>query len=506
MKRRHSYIFVATLAFLATLSISCSDAGEDDPRESPEDVTISVGSKLFTESVILGEVAVALAEQTGYGSQRKFELGGTRFVWNALLSGDIDVYPEYTGTLTQEIFAGTLTDDQIVDTLETLGVSQTSPLGFNNTYAIGMSRTAASELGIRTISDLAAHPELRLAFSNEFLDRVDGWPGLRSVYNLPHSATGLDHSLAYRGVESGDIDVIDLYATDAEIDYYDLAVLADDKEYFPRYDALFLYRADLAVRAPLFVDQLTELAGQIAEPTMIAMNKAVKLDGDSEINQAAKLLSKNAESVIETQGLFRRVLQRTSEHLWLVLVSLIVAILIAIPLGVAAAKIRILQSPVLGVVAILYTIPSLALLVFMIPLLGIGTVPAIAALFIYSLLPIVRNTFEGLAGIPTELRETADSLGLGSATRLFRIELPLASRSILAGIKTAAVLNIGTATLGALIGAGGYGQPILTGIRLDDTSLILEGAVPAALLAVLAQGLLELAGNRIIPRGLRDDL
>lgn len=139
----------------------------------------------------------------------------------------------------------------------------------------------------------------------------------------------------------------------------------------------------------------------------------------------------------------------------------------------------------------------------MIPLLGIGAPPAIVALFLYSLLPIVRNTHQGFTSIAPTLIESADALGLPRGARLWRVELPLASQSILAGIKTSAVINVGTATLGALIGAGGYGQPILTGIRLDDVSLIMDGAVPSAVLAVAVQGLFELSERLFVPRGLR---
>jgi osmoprotectant transport system permease protein len=141
--------------------------------------------------------------------------------------------------------------------------------------------------------------------------------------------------------------------------------------------------------------------------------------------------------------------------------------------------------------------------VFMIPLLGIGGRPAIVALFLYSLLPIVRNTYAGLNDIPSSLRESAEALGLTPFARLRLIELPMAARSILAGIKTAAVINVGTATLGALIGAGGYGQPILTGIRRDDVGMILEGAIPAAILALAVQGAFELAERFLVARGLR---
>ena len=156
----------------------------------------------------------------------------------------------------------------------------------------------------------------------------------------------------------------------------------------------------------------------------------------------------------------------------------------------------------MGTVGVIQTIPSLALLVFMIPLLGIGSWPAIVALFLYSLLPIVRNTYSGLENIPIQIKESAEVLGMNSFAKLKLIELPLASRSILAGIKTSAVINVGTATLGALIGAGGYGQPILTGIRLDNINLILEGAIPAAVLALLVQWFFDLLEKLIVPRGL----
>ena len=154
-------------------------------------------------------------------------------------------------------------------------------------------------------------------------------------------------------------------------------------------------------------------------------------------------------------------------------------------------------------VGIIQTLPSLALLVFMIPLLGLGSPPAVAALFLYSLLPIVRNTYTGLHDIPNSVRESADALGLTAAARLRLVELPMSARAILAGIKTSAVINVGTATIGAIIGAGGYGQPILTGLELRNTSLILQGAVPAALLALLVQGLFELAERWLVPKGLR---
>jgi len=198
----------------------------------------------------------------------------------------------------------------------------------------------------------------------------------------------------------------------------------------------------------------------------------------------------------------RALLHHVGEHLVLVGIPLFAAILVAIPLGILAAKQPRLGQVVLAVVGVVQTLPTLALLVFMIPLFGIGAVPAIVALFVYGLLPIVRNVHAGLSGIPDSLRESAEALGLTSWARLRLIELPLASPLILAGIKSAAVINVGTATLGALIGAGGLGQPIFTGIRLDDMGLILQGAIPASLLALTVQGLFELVERFLVPRGL----
>ncbi len=476
--------------------------------EAQSAIQIKVGSKVFTESVILGEMVAQIARAKGASVEYLRQLGGTRVLWDALLSGEIDIYPEYMGTITHEI----LTDKDIRDE-ETLkkvlaekGILMSYPLGFNDTYAIGMKEDLANKLGITKISDLRSHPELKFGFSNEFIDRADGWPGLRKTYNLPQkNVRGLDHDLAYRGLEGGSIHVIDLYSTDAEIRYYKLRVLKDDLNYFPKYNAVLLYRADLKKRASDVLVAILELEGAISESNMIEMNAQVKLNRIPEDVVASGFLRKhlliNTESGRET--FIYRLTRRTLEHLFLVAVSLIAAILLSIPLGILAHRNEKIGQAILGIVGIIQTIPSLALLVFMIPFLGIGSIPAIFALFLYSLLPIVRNTYSGLRDIPPQIRESAEALGLPSGARLRLVELPIASRSILSGIKTSAVINVGTATLGALIGAGGYGQPILTGIRLDNVGLILEGAIPAAILALLVQGLFDLLERVLVPKGLR---
>ncbi|MBB6188641.1 glycine betaine ABC transporter substrate-binding protein [Rhodanobacter sp. MP7CTX1] len=466
---------------------------------------VRIGSKQFTESVILGELARETAREAGIQAVHQRELGGTSILWTALLHGDIDVYAEYTGTLTHELLKNVSPDADIPTLrarLQPLGIGITDSLGFNNTYAIGMREDRAASLGVHSISDLLAHTDLRFGFSNEFMDREDGWPGLRDRYGLTQTQVrGLDHTLAYRAVASGAVDAIDLYSTDAEIPYYHLRTLDDDRHYFPRYEAVYLYRLPLEQSAPAFVGALRKLAGRIDQSAMQQMNAKVKLQGENENMVVANFLGIRAQR--DDSGFWSRLLQRSIEHIKLVALSLGLAVLLAIPLGILAAHLKRLGQLVIGLTGILQTVPSLAMFVFMIPLFGIGTWPAVAALFLYSLLPIVRNTHAGLVGIAPELLESAAAQGLPRSVRLYRVELPLATRSILAGIKTAAVINVGTATLAALIGAGGYGQPILTGIRLDDIGLILEGAVPAAVLALLVQGLFEGIERWLTPRGLR---
>jgi osmoprotectant transport system permease protein len=500
------------LAFLATtLAHQVLAAGES--------VKITIGSKSFTESVILGDMLSHLAQRAGIEASHQRQLGGTRVLWNALLGGEIDAYPEYTGTLMKEtLFKENLqTEAQLKQTLAAHGLRMTRPLGFNNSYAIGMKEALAERLKLRKISDLRDHPELVFGFGNEFMDRADGWPGLQQRYQLPqHNVRGLDHDLAYRGIESGMLQVTDLYVTDAEITYYNLRTLdvtdaeityynlrtlEDDLDYFPAYNAVILYRADLEQRAPEAVALFKRLVSRIDAQAMRELNARVKLNGEAEAVVAAGFLEENLALDIDLQikTAWQRFWQHTREHLVLVGISLSAAILVAIPLGIVAARCARVGQIVLGIASIIQTIPSLALFVFLIPVLGIGGPPAVVALFLYSLLPIVRNTHAGIRDISPAIVESAQALGLPSRARLRIVELPLATGAILAGIKTSAVINVGTATLAALIGAGGYGQPILTGIRLDDTGLILQGAVPAAVLALLVQGVFELVERRLSP-------
>jgi osmoprotectant transport system permease protein len=472
----------------------------------PADRPVVVGAKKFTESVLLAEMGTQLARDAGTPARRD-DLGGTPALWLALTSGDVDAYPEYTGTITREILKADPPD--LAAALAPFGVKVSKPFGFRNNYAMGMRKDVAAARGVTRTSDLKDHPDLRCGFIPEFLDRPDGWPGVKRHYGLPQAnVQGMNHTLAYRALVEGAIDLTEVYTTDGEIAQYDLLVLPDDKQFFPAYEAVWLYRADLEQRYPAVVASLRRLEGRIDEPRMQRMNAAVQADKRAEGAVAAEFVREELRvAAVTSDGtLAGRVLVTTWEHLLLVVPSLAAAVLVAVPLGVLAARRPLAGQVVLAVCGLLQTVPSLALLLFMIPVMmwlvgqGTGAPPAVAALFLYSLLPVVRNTHAGLTGIPGSLRESAAAIGLPPLAALWRVELPLAAPTILAGVRTAAVINVGTATLGGFIGAGGYGRPILRGIDKFDVPLMLEGAIPAAVLALAIEGLFGLV-ERARPRG-----
>jgi osmoprotectant transport system permease protein len=500
MYRSHITYLHFVLSFCPLcLCVGCSSAPE-----------AKVGSKIMVESRILGEMLYHLARETGPTVVHREGLGGTMIVWRALEKGDIDAYVEYTGTISEEILKGERIagEEAMQAALARRGIRMSKPLGFNNTYAIGMRRETAQKRGIRTISDLRQHPDLRFGFSNEFRGREDGWPGLQQRYKLKQTdVKSLDHELAYRGIATGSLDATDVYSTDAAIRQYDLQVLTDDLHYFPAYEAVILYRAELEERFPEVVRSMKRLEGAIDDAVMTGLNARVQLDDVDQSEVAAKFINARlgGKAVAKERAPVRRLVQLTGEHLLLVAVSLVAAILLAVPLGIVAARRHTLGHLLLGATGIIQTIPSLALLILLTPWLGLGLKPAVLALFLYSLLPIVRNTYTGLRDIQPSLKESAEALGLSPFARLRLIELPLASPLILAGIKTAAIINVGTATLGGLIGAGGYGQLINEGIASGEsgTGLMVQGAAAAAILALCVQGLFELVERLVVPKGLR---
>jgi osmoprotectant transport system permease protein len=459
------------------------------------DDVLRIGSKRFTEAYILGEILTQTAQLHAHAEHRQ-GLGNTAIVFEALKAGAIDAYPEYLGTITREILKRTdaMPLDDINRALAPLGLGVAVPFGFSNGYALAMRGGSA----VDRVSDLASHPELRFGLSHEFLGRADGWPGLARHYHLPQQPIGLDHGLAYESLVQRQVDVIDIYSTDAKIRQYGLRVLKDDAHYFPHYDAVLLYRLDVPTRFPQAWRALQGLAGKIDDNAMIAMNAAAEIDGKPFAAIARDFIHphdiKNRADAGFTDKLFDGNLWRlTREHLTLVLLSVALATTMGIPLGVLAAFVPRLRQTIMAAVGILQTIPSLALLAMLIPLLDtIGTLPALIALFLYALLPIVRNTCTGIDQISPGLRMAALALGLGARDRLVYIELPLAFPVILAGLKTAAVINVGTATIAAFIGAGGYGERIATGLAVNDNGMLLAGAIPAAALALAMQLAFEL--------------
>ncbi|MCA9184202.1 MAG: glycine betaine ABC transporter substrate-binding protein [Pirellulaceae bacterium] len=508
-------LFAGHIPFAAVLALRFAIAGGiASAWELAAAQDVKIGSKTFTESIILSECATHLATDAGITARHVRQLGGTRILWSALQSGEIDLYPEYTGTIREELFSGVAlpTVEAMRDKLAQSGIGMTRSLGFNNTYALGMKDDTAERMGIRAVSDLIRYPDLKFGFSSEFMDRSDGWPGLRSRYQLPQmQVKGMEHALAYRGLDAHQLDVTDVYSTDANIVLHDLRVLSDDLGYFPDYNAVFLYRQELQDRLPDYVARLESLAGMIDDSSMLDLNQRVELQHVSETRVAAEFLREklNVDVEVNEDGRTTRILKTSLAHLWLVVTSLTVAICVALPLGIIAAKWPVQGWFIVGAAEIVQTIPGLAMLVFLgvgfaaVQLPSIGWFPVVVALYLYSLLPILRNTMTGLTSVPKTLLESATALGLSSWSRLWLIELPLASRSILAGIKTTAVINVGYAALGGLIGAGGYGQPIMTGLRLNDTGLMLEGAVPAAIMALAVKTGFELLERVVVPRGLR---
>ena len=467
--------------------------------------TLRVGSKRFTESYILAQI-LAQAAAPHAPAQVLQGLGNTAIVYEALRSGSIDVYPEYAGTIALEILknSGASSIDAMNRQLAPLGLGVAVPLGFNDGYALAMRADKAEQLGIKSLSDLARHAELRLGLSNEFIGRADGWKGLAQRYGYAHAPTGLDHGLAYDAVAQGQVDVIDIYTTDAKIDHLGLRVLTDDRAYFPRYDAVLLYRLDVPQRFPAAWAALQALAGSIDERAMIAMNARAELQSVAfDVIARDHLAGKRAPAGGQ-RGFWAKLfgadfLRLTLQHLGLVLAAVVIAALVGIPLAVWVAPHPRLRALVLGATGLLQTVPALALLAMLISLLGvIGIVPALIALTLYALLPIMRNTCTGLAEVPAGLKLAGQALGLSRRDGLLSIELPLALPTLIAGVRTAAAIAVGTATIAAFIGAGGYGERIVTGLALNDSGLLLAGAIPAAALALLSEALFE-----FIEHGLR---
>ncbi len=513
--------FLLMALVMATVALSCRPAAAAQPAPP----TVVVGAKNFTEGAILAELMAQVIEaHAGARVERRFNLAGTQVAFDALRSGGIDLYAEYTGTGLRDILgdaspvqsaaqAAARVSDAFAQRYELVWLA---PFGFNNTYVLMMRREHAQQRGVTTISELATHP-LRYGMSHEFLERKDGMEGLRQTYRLNvGSLVGMEHDLAYRALAEGAIDVSDGYSTDAKIVTQNLAVLRDDQHFFPPYEGAPLVRRDLLTRLPGAVEALSLLAGRIDDETMRRLNHQVEGEHRSPAEVASTFLialglsdravgaPARARSLLGVLWQRRGItLDLTGWHLVLTGCAEALACVVAIPLGIGASRRPRFAALALAGAGVLQTIPSIALLAFMLPLFGIGAKTAIAALFLYGLLPVLRNTVTGLRGIDQRVIEVGLGLGMTSGQLLRQVELPLAVPVILAGVRTSTVINIGTATLAAFIGAGGLGDPIVTGLTVTDVNLILSGALPAALLAVLVDGFLSWVECWATPRGLR---
>jgi len=513
---------MAALALLAALlaAVAMARAASANPGR------VVVGSKAFTESTILAEIlAQTIAAQTEAVVERRPNLAGTNVCFDALRGGEIDLYPEYTGTGLRNILGDESPGLSPAETFARVArefaqrydLEWMTPLGFDNTYVLLMRSDTAERLSIRTISDLARHP-MRYGVSHEFLRRADGMPGLRLAYPLQEIQTiGLSHNLAYQGLEHGSIDVTDGYSTDAKILSHELSVLTDDRGFFPPYEAAPLMRRDLRERVPGIEAALRLLAGRIDESTMRSLNLQVEEERRDVADVAAGFLASlgvgdtTATGGTRDPGFFALLYQRrwltlqlTLRHLLLTGGAVFLACLVGVPLGIVASRRPSLAKITLGTASVLQTIPSIALLAFMLPLFGIGVIPALVALFLYALLPVLRNTVTGLRSVEDRLLDVGRGLGMTDAQILRHVELPLAAPVLMAGVRTATVISVGTATLAAFIGAGGLGDPIVTGLATTDNAMVLCGALPAAALAIALDYLLGIIEHATTPRGLRD--
>lgn len=547
MRARPSVVGAGLALGLAVAGFGAAGlAAQQTPDGAGEDARapVVIGSKPFAENYLLAELFGQLLEARGYTVDRRLGLGATEIAFQALRSGGIDLYPEYTGTgLVAILGAGPVSDpDSVLRHVRSVfrerwGVRWGAPLGFQNTYAIAVTRETASAHDLATLSDLSrAAPDLTAGLSPDFLGRPDGLPGLREAYgSMEFAATrSLLQAVKYEALVAGEVDVIDGYSTDGQIARYDLVVLEDDRGFFPAYQSAPIFSPDLFRERPGAVAALTELAGMFDEDMMRRYNRRIEVAGDELADVARDALievrlldasrserdAASADSAsartptgpTATQGhptdlasyMWGRRAQLwelTLRHLLLVGVSLLLAILVAVPLGLGLERVRGGAEGTIRGVGVLQTIPSIALLAFMIPLIGIGVTPALVALFLYSLYPILRNTYTGVRDASPEAVDAARALGMTRWQQLRWVRLPLAAPVIMAGIRTAAVITVGTATLAAFIGAGGLGDPIVSGLALSDTRMILSGAIPAALLALVVDGGLALAEKVVSPKG-----
>ena len=522
---------IAIAVILSATTLSSRVLAQSPATAKP----IVVASKPFGESFLLGEMFAQLLERGGRRVVRKLGLGATDVAFQALRNDAIDVYPEYTGTGLIAVLGDSVTAAMRADprrafahvataSLQRFGVVWLPPLGFQNGYAIAVRQETAQRWHLRTLSDLAKVPgTLTGGFTSDFIGRNDGWPGVERAYGLRlKSIKPLAPAIKYEALSQGAVDIIDGYSTDGLLAKYALVTLDDDRRFFPPYDAAAVVSPRLARSDPAALTVLTQLSGRLTESDMRAWNRAIEVDAEAIPAVARRALVSlgfgDSSAAVATsrrampQGFWaffwaRRAetMRLAGEHAWLVAVALLLALLVAVPLGLWLSSRPLVAEPVLQLFGVVQTVPGIALLVFMIPLLGIGVVPAIVALWAYALLPIARATYTSVRLADADAVSAIAAMGATTRQQLLWVRLPLAAPVILSGIRTAAVVTIGTATLGAFIGAGGLGEPIVTGLGLADSRLVLSGAIPAAVMALAVDAMLAAAARALAPAHLRRD-
>lgn len=489
---------------------------------------IIIGSKEFTENYLLGEMAaILLKEKYDWPVEKKLGLGGTKVVFDALESDSIHLYPDYTGT--GYIYFLKRNDNErdpekiykiVKETFEKdFNIIWSKPFGFNNTYALAVRANDDNLNDINSVSELVGNENnFMFAAPHEFMERSDGMPNFQKAYGLKFSdenIVGMEAGLTYSALRDLKVDMIMSYSTDGRIAAFNFRLLEDDLNFFPPYYAAWLAKKSSLEKFPVLKNLYEDFDDLISEKDMMELNNQVdskKMEPEVVARNfliKKKLIKGELQKNDKRKGLLNFFIKKkkylfkiTKEHLILSFGSLLLALIISLPTGILLTRYPVISTPVFAIINTIQTIPSLALLGFLIPIMGIGKIPGIVALFLYSLLPLIRNTYAGVQAVNNNFIEASRGIGLTNWQILWKVEIPLAMPVILAGVRTASVIVIGTATLAALVGAGGLGDPIFRGVSTVNNDLIFLGAIPAALLAIITDKLLGLCEKKLVSKGL----
>jgi osmoprotectant transport system permease protein len=524
--RARRVVLVVALAMAARHAAAHAQPAIDATPASRSPITIA--SKPFAESYLLAEMMAQLLEAHGHLVVRRPGLGATEVAFGAVRTGAVDAYPEYVGTGLLVVLRDSVTPAmrrdprlafrEVATASEArFGVRWLPPLGFRNGYALAVRRGTADSLQLRTMSDVSARgAALRAGFTSDFIGRADGWPGVRAAYGWTlASVRPLAPALKYDALRQGAVDLVDGYDTDAPLADTTLVVLPDDRGFFPPYEASIVVSAALRTRDPAAVAVLTTLSGRMTEAEMRRWNAALETDRRPVRDVAHDALrtlglvterGDVARADAPAPGLWAFLWARraetarlTGEHLLLVAVAMLLALAVALPAGVWLADRATAADRVLQGLALAQTIPGLALLALLLPVLGVGAAPALVALWVYALLPVVQGTVVGLRAVDATATEALAAMGATPRQQLWWARVPLAAPVLVTGVRTATVITIGTATLAAFVGGGGLGEPIVTGLGLADERLVLSGAIPAALLALVVDRGFAWLTRRVTP-------